>query len=252
MQLLIIEDELPAQKVLQDHVAELLPQAEIAAVLGSVKEARQYLIGQPAPDLIFLDIHLSDGYAWELFPYINDKLPVIFTTAYDAYALRAFELFSLDYLLKPIRPERLAKALQRFQQMQQQPQEAPREFWQQHMQKRAEEHYKKRFLVKLGSKMISVSEEQIAYFQRSELVYLCTIDGKRFPLNQSLDELQEQLDPQHFFRLNRKFIVHIQSIEAVHQHFNGKLKIQLRPAADEEVMVSREKATAFKDWLGDA
>lgn len=252
MQLLIIEDELPAQKVLQDHLANLMPQAEIAAVLGSVKEARQYLISQPAPDLIFLDIHLSDGHAWELFPVIGDQVPVIFTTAYDAYALRAFELFSLDYLLKPIRPERLAKALQRFQQMQQSAQAAPRDFWQQHMQKRVAEHYKTRFLVKLGSKMVSVSEEQIAYFLRSDLVYLCTTDGKRFPLSQSLDELQEQLDPHTFFRLNRKLITHIQSLEAVHQHFNGKLKIQLQPSMEEEVMVSREKATEFKSWLGDA
>ncbi len=252
MKVLIIEDEAPAFRRLQKLLEEINPDIEIVEVLDSVEESVKWFNNHHIPDLIFSDIQLSDGISFDIFDRVPITRPVIFTTAFDEYMLKAFRVNSIDYLLKPIKKEDLEKSLLKYQQMKSvfgggvDMGELLKNV------KLGGQDYKIRFLAKVGDKLVSVETEDVAYFQtRHGVVHMATTQGRTYLLDQALDELMAQLDPNKFFRANRQFIVQFRSISAVHRYHKGKLLIELNPKLEEDVVVSAEKASDFRKWLGD-
>lgn len=249
---LIIEDEAPAYRRLHGLLNRLHPELEVVDVLDSIEGAVQWFAENPMPELILSDIQLSDGLSFEIYRRVPPPCPIIFTTAYDAYMLEAFRTNGIDYLLKPVEEEDLARSIAKFHAL---VKEGPSTALPDMARllaalNGARPAYRERFLVKLGTKLLPVPVSDVAYFLSSDgSTELHTREGRRHLIDQPLDEIEQQLDPTRFFRLNRQCIACIQCISVVHQHFNGKLKVELKPAAPTEVMVSREKAKAFKDWL---
>lgn len=253
MKALIIEDEYPAAERLEKQIAKADAGIEIIARLDSVETATNWLREHAAPDLIFSDIQLSDGLSFEIFEQTLVNSPIIFTTSYDEYAIKAFKLKSIDYLLKPVKQQELDFALRKYKDLQNppsSPENALRlESFLDSLPTTAKRH-KTRFLVRSGEQLVPVFAEQIAYFQTAnELVCLVRNDGKKFLVDYTLEQLEKLLDPEHFFRLNRQFITHLSAINKIHNYFNGKLKLQLAPESSDEVVVSREKAYVFKAWM---
>lgn len=254
MKLLIIEDEYPAAERLQKQLLRLDPTLHILAVLDSVEAAVKWLGTHPAPDLILSDIQLSDGLSFEIFDRLIVRSPIIFTTSYDEYAIKAFKVRSIDYLLKPIKSEELQRALDKYHDL---VPEAP--VVTEHSFRietlldslsHAGRKHKTRFLVKNKEELILVPEAEIAYFQsKNELVCLVRKDGKRFIVDYTLEHLESLLHPANFFRVNRQIIAHLTAIQKIHSYFNGKLKLDLHPNNAGEVTVSREKAGLLKEWL---
>lgn len=253
MKVLIIEDEAPAFRRLQKILEEVEPEVEIVEVIDSVEETVKWLSHHRAPDLLFMDIQLSDGISFEIFEQVKIAKPVIFTTAFDEYMLRAFKVNSIDYLLKPVKPEDLKASLDKFKLLRSEfsavggvdLQEVVRQI------QFTEKIYKPRFLVKQGDKMLSVETGNIAFFHmRHGVVHLVTRAGKTYLMDQSLEELQASLDPTRFYRANRQFIVHFEAITTVHRYHKGKLLVETHPKAAEDMVVSAEKAADFKIWLG--
>lgn len=250
--ILIIEDEEIAAKRLIQLVKKLIPDSQIEGPLESVEQSVQYLSTNPAPDLLFLDIQLADGISFNIFQKVTVLSPVIFTTAYDEYAIKAFELNSIDYLLKPIDEAKLKASIGKFNNIS--------KFYSSadflslknllksvHIQKEA---YKNRFLVSKGDALIPVNCDEIAYFvAEDKLVLLYTCDGKKFIINYTLDSLESQLNPAKFFRINRHCIVNSKSIQKVHNYFNYKLKVEVHPPSTEELIVSKSRTTEFKEWM---
>ncbi|MEM7548962.1 MAG: LytTR family DNA-binding domain-containing protein [Bacteroidota bacterium] len=252
MKVLIIEDEHLAAEKLQNDLKKIEPEIEFLKVIQSVEGALKWLKENPAPDLVFCDIHLSDGLSFDIFKYGTVTSPVIFTTAYDHYAIRAFEVNSVSYLLKPIQPEKLKDALEKYKKLNKEKQPGQtREFDRLvDIIQRGSSQFKTRFLVKVGHKIKSVSTSKIAYFySRDKLNYLITKNDEKLPIDHTLEEVEKMLDPKCFFRLNRQFITQIDAIKEVHPHFKGRMKIDLQPGIDEEIVVSSEKTPAFKQWL---
>lgn len=226
-----------------------------------------YLRQSPRPDLILLDIELSDGQSFEIFNQVGVTSPVIFTTAYDEYARRAFEVNSVDYLLKPVEEAALGKALDKFRQLRQTygsssstGNDGPGgllvpidELLRQINQyQRAETMFRNRFLVHMGQRLLPIDVAEVAYFfSANKLTHLKTGADKQYALDYSLDELDQLLDPRRFYRANRQLIVSHKAVQKVHLYFTSKLKVDLSPAADEEVIISRKKAMAFRRWLGE-
>lgn len=252
MKVLIIEDEAPAFRRLQKILEELEPTIEIVEVLDSVEESVKWLKNHNIPDLIFMDIQLSDGISFEIFDQVPIRKPVIFTTAFDEYTLRAFKVNSVDYLLKPIKKEELKESLEKFKALKQEYGNAVVDISEVVKSIRLDEkHYKTRFLVKQGEKMSSVEADHIAFFHTQHgVVYLVTRSGKKYLMDLTLDDLQNQLDPGVFYRANRQFIVSYQSVSTVHRYHKGKLLIEAVPKPEEGIVVSAEKASDFKAWLG--
>ncbi|MEO9477302.1 MAG: LytTR family DNA-binding domain-containing protein [Cyclobacteriaceae bacterium] len=252
MKVLIIEDEAPAFRRLQKLLEEIQPDIEIVEVLDSVEESVKWFGNHNAPDLIFSDIQLSDGISFEIFDQVKMTRPVIFTTAFDEYMLKAFRVNSIDYLLKPIKQEDLKKSITKFHEMKSAfggGADLTELLKQIHMGGR---DYKARFLVRLKDKLVSVETEDIAYFQtRHGVVHLVTIQGRKYLMDQTLDEVCKQLDPKLFFRANRQFITQFKAIKEVNRYHKGKILVELSPATDEGVIVSAEKAGEFRKWLGD-
>ena len=253
MKVLIIEDEAPAFRRLQKILEEIAPEMEILEVLDSIVDSVAWLSNKGNPDLIFMDIQLSDGLSFRIFDEVQVNCPVIFTTAYDAYMMQAFKVSSIDYLLKPIKEEELRHSLAKYQQMKQSfvldDIGKLNQLIQQIQQ--TDKTYKSRFLVKQGDKLISVETQDISFFNtRNGVVYVHTKHQKSFLMDYTLDELALQLDPQYFYRANRQYLVHFKAIKTVHKYHKGKLLIELDLYADHEVIVSTEKATTFKNWLG--
>jgi DNA-binding LytR/AlgR family response regulator len=254
MKILIIEDEAPAARRLAGLVRDARPDAEILEIIDSVESAAKWLAAHRSPDLIFMDIQLADGLSFDIFGRVEVKAPVIFTTAYDEYALKAFKVNSVDYLLKPVDPEELSNSLRKLQTLRDQfapPLDAAvlRSLVQ--SLRPDQPQFKTRFLVRFGDKLVFIQADDVAYFiAEDKYVFVITRDNKKYPLDHTLDELDTMLDPSVFFRLNRKFISHLKSIQSIHTYFNGKLKLHLVPAEPEEVTVSRERAALFKKWLG--
>ena len=247
---LIIEDEAPAYRRLHGLLGRHHPQLDVVEVLDTIAAAMEWFAANPAPALIFSDIQLSDGSSFEIYRQVPPPCPIIFTTAYDAYMLEAFRTNGIDYLLKPIEEEELARSVAKFHALTKAVPAAPDiDRLLTAIDARTPRH-RDRFLIKLGSRLLPVATRDIAWFiSQDGTTELITREGRRHLLDQPLDEIEAQLDPAHFFRLNRQCIACIECIAVVHQHFNGKLKVELRPATPMEVMVSREKARAFKDWL---
>jgi DNA-binding LytR/AlgR family response regulator len=252
MEVLIIEDEAPAFRRLQKLLEDTGEDIHILDVIDSVKDSVNWLKNHHTPDLIFSDIQLADGISFEIFDQYEVDCPVVFTTAFDEYTLKAFEVNSIDYLLKPIKAEELSRSLSKFKKLNKKETVLPADQINQLLKLFQEPgtDYKERFLVKLGDRLVSVREKDIAYFYIQDgLVFLLTGESKKYPLEQTLDELEKVLNPRHFFRLNRQIIARIEAVKTAHQYFNGKLKIDLIPSWNAEVVISREKASAFKSWM---
>lgn len=254
MKVLIIEDEAPAFRRLQKILEEVQPETEITDVLDSVEESIKWFGTHPRPDLVFMDIQLSDGLSFEIFEQVNITAPVIFTTAFDEYMLKAFKVNSIDYLLKPIKVEDLAHSMQKYKNMKAAfGNTAGPDLNQLISQIRMDDRkFKSRFLVRQADKLVSVETEDIAYFQiRHGVVQLVTNDNKKFLMDQTLEELTQEVDQEKFFRANRQYLISFRSIKAVHKYHNGKLLAELRIPVSDPVTISAEKASVFREWLGE-
>jgi len=253
MKVLILEDEPGAAQNLLDLIHEVDESIEVMAILESVKETVTWLGKHPAPDLGFFDIRLADGLSFEVFEKTSVDFPVIFTTAYDEYALQAFKVNSIDYLLKPVDKAALRTALDKYRSIYQREDSFDFESVRRSIRDvrlHEDKRYKKSFLVYVKDQIIPVSVDQIAYFfLENELVYCRTHDNRKFILDQTLDKIGSQLNPNDFYRSNRQYLVSRQAIQSVVQHFNRKLKLRLTPEPEQEVFISKTKAAAFKGWL---
>lgn len=249
MKVLIIEDEKPAAEKLVRLLARLAPAIQVLGVLGSVEKARQWFREHTGPDLIFMDIELSDGLSFEIFNPGQPACPVIFTTAFDEYWQEAFEHNSIDYLLKPIRAEKLLFALHKYENLKNHFTSNVQELL--HWKRQATDRgYKRRFLVKRGTDYVSVRADEIAYlYATHKLVCLVDEKGQKFILDHSLSEIEKQLDPSSFYRINRKYLVHLKAIRRIRSHTKSKLLLDLEPAAPEEVLIPQENVMAFKAWM---
>ncbi len=256
MKILIIEDEALAAKRIRKMIEEFYPEITIEAVTDSIQSSVEWLKSFPHPDLILMDIELADGQSFEIFNQVDVKSTIIFTTAYDEYAIRAFKVNSIDYLLKPINPDDLKRGIDKFEMLY-----GDEKILQKGLdieavllalRKEQVVTYKQRFLVKQGQRFIPIILSEIAYFYTEEKVsFIRTFSDQRYVVDHSLDELEQLLDSEFFFRANRQYIICPKTIEAIHNHFNGKLKINLKPTASEDIFVSRERAGDFKKWLGE-
>lgn len=247
MKVLIFEDE----RLTAERLVELLKRydskIEVLEVIDSVKKGMEWFVHNSPPDLIFMDVRLSDSISFEIFEKINIETPIIFTTAYDEYALKAFKVNSVDYLVKPYDFKDLRMAIDKFKK--QKPVFSD-EFLRGLLNPSGLK-YKKRFLVKVGDQLKHVDCSKIAYFKFEDgLVVAVTSDKTMLSLDYSLDQLADLLNPQDFFRLNRKFLANVNAIGKIHSYFNGRLKIELIPPASEDVIVSRERTGNFKEWMG--
>ncbi|NEN22685.1 response regulator transcription factor [Cryomorpha ignava] len=251
MNLLIIEDEEQAAKKLRRILKDLLPNAFMHGALESVEDAVEWIKDNPNPDLIFMDIHLADGLSFEIFTKIEVSSPVIFTTAYDQYALRAFKLNSVDYLLKPIEKEELEKALKKYETHFSKP-KWPEGSNQRYITTKTdyENKYKQRFISKIGDKIVAVNTEDIVFaYSENRATYLKNEDGKNFLVDFSLEQLENLLDPEMFFRLNRQYISRFEGIEKMVSYSNSRLKIWLKHCDNADIVLSREKTRLFKEWI---
>lgn len=260
MKVLIIEDEELAAKKLQKILASVDETAEVVGVEGSIRSSVHWLKNNTQPDLILMDIELCDGQSFEIFDKIEVKSTVIFTTSYDEFALKAFKVNSIDYLLKPIQKEDLQSALAKLDKLKNMyGQTAPLVSPPQNMDNLIKElqlklqskEYRKRFLVKLGQKLVSIEIDEIAYFYSDgRLNFFKTKDHKKFVVDYTMDELEEMLNPENYFRISRSFYVSVDCIEQIHDYFGNRLILHLQPPVDKEALVSREKVTEFKKWMG--
>lgn len=250
MNTLIIEDEEFAAEALEAQIIMLRPQIHILGVLTSIVEAVEWLKTNPTPDLIFCDIHLSDGNSFEIFTQVKPSCPIIFTTAFDQYAIEAFKVNSIDYLLKPLRRDDLQQALVKYEQL--------RSTSTMELQKlkdfltiqTKQKDPKTRFMVKSGQKIKVIEVSNIAYFKAEDgVVLLITHNNKRFVVNYTLDELEDQLDEHTFFKANRQLLVSIKAIAEVHPYFKGRLQLRLEPPTQQDPVISSNKTAAFKVWL---
>ncbi|MBD8491316.1 response regulator transcription factor [Echinicola sp. CAU 1574] len=253
MNVLIIEDENLAAEKLEQMLKKYDSKLHVLANLTSVQETVDWLREKPSPDLIMMDIRIDDGLCFEIFQQIEVSSPVIFTTAYDQYAIKAFEVHSIDYLLKPIQYEKLVQSMEKLKRLQSGFQREPNGLNVDQILSAIQENqtaYKSRFLVKAGTKIKSIKTEQIAYiYTERKLNLLVTNKGDKYPLDQSLDDLIQVLDPQLFFRANRQLILHIDAVSEIHPYFKGRVKLQVSPDLDSEIIISSEKTPLFKAWL---
>lgn len=250
MRVVILEDEQLTAQRLDNMLHKYDEDLEVLATLPSVAEAVDWFKNNDDPDLIFMDIHLEDDQSFSIFEKINLDVPVIFTTAYDEYMIKAFKVNSIDYLMKPVNYSELVNAIEKFKKLQKHYQENGLENLL-HAVHKKEPEYKQRFLISVGSKLRTVDIADINYFYCSEkITFLVTKDNQRLPIDYSLDKLVLLLDPKQFFRVNRALLIKLNSIANMHVFAKGKIKLDLTPAMKEEVFVSLDKVTPFKDWLG--
>ncbi|HTE09467.1 MAG TPA: LytTR family DNA-binding domain-containing protein [Chitinophagaceae bacterium] len=253
MKILIIEDEELAVKKLQKTLASTAADAEVVGTTDSIKSSVEWLQQNPAPDLILMDIELADGQSFEIFNLTEVKSPVIFTTSYDEYALKAFKVNSVDYLLKPVQKEELQAALNKFAKLRndKKPDINIETLVKELQQKLQHKEYRKRFLVKHAQKLVSIEVDDIAYFYSDgRLNFFKTNDNRKFVVDYTMDELEEMLDPEKYFRISRSFYVSIDSVDKIDDYFGNRLILGIKPVVDKEALVSREKVTEFKKWLG--
>ncbi|GAB5474151.1 MAG: LytTR family DNA-binding domain-containing protein [Maribacter sp.] len=250
MKAVIVEDEHIASRRLAQLISELAPEIEIVGQLTSVENGLAWFKDNPLPQLIFLDIQLNDGYGFDILDQLQEHPPVIFTTAYNEYAIRGFKYNGLDYLLKPIDKNDLRTALSKFRRTNG---TSPKVWDNQNLEQIRnlfQKEYKHRFMVKVGNQFKSFNVSDIAYFKSNEgLIFLHMFTGQAYPVEYSLDQLEEILNPVQFFRINRKFMVSVNSVEEIHTYFNSRLKLKILPKVEEQVIVSRERTTKFKKWL---
>ena len=247
MKVVIVEDEKLAAERLTTLLLAYDPAVEIMGCFESIEDAVQYLKQYAHPDMILLDIHLSDGHSFEIFKQVNYNRPVIFTTAHDQYALEAFKMFSIDYILKPVTLEALAAAINKLKSVS--VSFANIDFNRVLPELRGQP-YKKRFLGKVGQRLFFITTDTICFFQAdNKIVYLVDNEGNRYVVEHTMESLEDLLDPQQFFRLNRSFIVSIDAIEQVKPYYNSRLKLSVKCiTSQEDMVVSRERVAGFKQW----
>jgi len=243
MKIVIIEDEKPAARLLKRKVENL--NCEVIAVLSSVTESIEWFLQNEHPDLVLVDIQLSDGLSFEIFEQVEIKSSVIFTTAYDEYALKAFKLNSIDYLLKPIDENELKAAIEKFLSLQNKA-----VFNQQSLNNVYSSNFKKRFVVKTGNiiKIIDVNDIE-CFYSAFKSSFLTTIENRSFSLDDSMETIEKEINKEYFFRVNRQFIINLKAIKEISIYSNSRLKISLNNYKEEEIIVSREKVQAFKEWI---
>lgn len=251
---LIIEDEQLIAKELQYKISDIAKDIDIIQVLPSLKTAFKWFLENAEPDLIFADIQLSDGISFEIFKRYELKCPVIFTTAYDEYAIQAFKVNGIDYLLKPVDSEDLKKAIDKSRAIIDSKSEYPKDFHQLinliSNPESLKNKFKEQFIVSHRKHWIPVSVKDIACFYRDSINFIYTFSGEKYMLDfATLEEVEELLDPKIFYRSNRQSIININAIQSVKPHENQKLTVTLQPPLNLEVDISREKAPAFKKWL---
>lgn len=256
MKILIIEDEEPAVAKLRKTLSAAAPDAEVVGVTDSITASITWLGQNPHPDIILSDIELTDGQSFEIFRKTEVESMLIFTTSYDEFAMQAFKLNSIDYLLKPVQKDELKVALDKYKRLYGHSksglESASQDLRQllQTFQLTQPVSYRKRFLIKHLQKLVSIPVEDIAYFYVDELTFFKTHDGQRFVVDYTLDEIEGMIDPDEFFRTNRSFLVSVRSIQKIEDYFGNRLILRLTPENDRESLVSREKVNGFKKWLG--
>jgi two-component system LytT family response regulator len=245
-----IEHDKPAAEKLLRAIQKADPSIEVSAVLNNVKDAVAWLQQNPMPDLLFVDIELSDGLSFKIFETVSINSPVIFCTAFDEYWQEAFEHNSIDYLLKPVKQEKLETALNKYDKLKQHFASGFQQLlqWQ---QQPAANGYKKRFLVKRGTDYISVKTDDIAYFYAAhKLVCMVGNSNQKFILDQSLADIEKQLDPAQFYRVNRKYLIQLNAIKKIKTFPKSKLQLEVEPVVNEDIIISQENVSAFKEWIG--
>ncbi|MCU7496152.1 MAG: response regulator transcription factor [Ignavibacteria bacterium] len=253
MKVLIIEDEALTSRRLKELIHLSDDSIEVLDILDSIESSVDYFERNPQPDLIFMDIQLSDGLSFEIFNRVDISCPVVFTTAFDEYAVQAFRVNSIDYLLKPVKAEDLQRSLDKFNRLKTPYQTSfnPGEIHEVLKKLSLNQTvYKSGFLLKTGQTYQRISCQEVAYFHtENKLTYIVLFSGKIFVTEYTLDILEKELNPYLFFRISRQFIVSLNSVESVHVYFGGSLKLKLRPESALEAIVSRRRAAGFKDWM---
>lgn len=248
MKVVIIEDEQAAVRRLQKLLTEINPGIEVITALSSIEAAANWFQENPQPDLVLMDIHLADGSSFEIFEKVAITAPVIFATAYDEYALKAFKVNAIDYLLKPIKAAELEAAIKKVKDKPKK-EEAGNDL----IEKLTEAGFikkHKRILVRMGQAFKLVDLDQVAYFYSKDKISFAVMPGnKRYPLDQSLDQIEHMLDQEHYFRINRQFIVKMESIEEMIAYSKSRVKLKLSPHTEEDAIVSKERSPEFKRWL---
>jgi len=246
MKVLILEDEIPAQMQIKRLLYQNYPDFDIMATLTSVLSAAEWL-KKNTVDIIFMDVELSDGICFELFNLVDVKSNIIVTTAYESYALSAFKVNSIDYLLKPVEKDEFIKAVEKCKKLRANTEYSP-DFVNKLIS--ASKVYKQRFTVKLGTQIIVVNTTDIAYFYAdNKATYIVSFDKKMHLSDLTLDTIESQINPEIFFKLSRSCIASISAIESISRHFNSRLKVHLKPQFKEDIFVSRVRVPAFLEWL---
>jgi DNA-binding LytR/AlgR family response regulator len=247
MKVIIIEDEAPAAERLKKMLRASACDIEVIQVLSTLSGALAWIGANPLPDLIFMDIQLSDGLSLDLVKIVRIDCPVIFTTAYDEYWQEAFEYNSIEYLLKPLKKEKLEAALHKFGELKEYFRGRYRDLMEYQGSGRK---YKDRFLVRRGGEYVSIKAADVSFFYAShKLVCLVRKDGTKFILDHSLSDIEKQVDPDEFYRVNRKYLVNLQAIRRIHALSKSKLTIEVVPPAAEELVISSENSSGFKKWI---
>jgi DNA-binding LytR/AlgR family response regulator len=251
VKVLIVEDEKSAAKRIISLLQEIDPQIQVTQVVDTVKKTVEWFKAHPAPDLLFLDIQLADGLSFEIFDKVEINCPVIFTTAYDQYALRAFEVYSLDYLLKPIDGDKLIRAIDKYNKIIGHPhQKLDTAILQNALEMIQGKSFKERFIVKYGEHIKSIPSDQIyCFFSEEKITFLKTYEGRKFVVDYTIEQIESLIDPAQFFRINRKYIINVEAIEDVVIYSNSRLKLIVKHFHDMDMIVAREKVQSFKRWL---
>ncbi|HUX54803.1 MAG TPA: LytTR family DNA-binding domain-containing protein [Williamwhitmania sp.] len=254
VKVVIVEDEVHTGAMLRNMIAELRPAWDVLAMLQSVKDTVAWLSSNPHPEIIFMDIELADGSCFEIFNEIEVESGIVFTTAYHEHALRAFQLNSIHYLLKPIKKDELEQAIVKFEKILEliQPEEHVAIDYHTLAQEitNSQLSYRRRILVSKRGAFFSLPMDDVAYiYVDTKVTFVVAFDGKQYPISQSLDKLEPELDPALFFRANRQAIVNLNAIEKFEAYFNGKLVLHLKNQLGEKIIVSRDKAMALKSWM---
>jgi two-component system response regulator LytT len=260
MNVLIVEDEKLAVRKLTKLIEDTAPDLQIKGITPSIAATVDWIntnrrSGNSEPELIFMDIELADGQSFEIFNRVEIRSTVIFTTSYDEYALQAFKVNSIDYLLKPVQQEDLQRSIKKFYELTRKPQNNLLPGLESilktlSLQQSAPE-YRKRFLVKQGARMLSIEIAEIAFFYTEDSISLFkNHQGQKFVVDYRMDDLEQALDPEHFFRINRGIIVTHKSVVQIQPYYNNRLSLTLKPVLEKEVIVSREKTNDFRKWMG--
>lgn len=257
MKAIIIEDEPLVARDLQKIISEIDPTISILTVLDSLKKCVAYFKSNPTPDLLFMDVQLSDGVSFDLFKEIQLDCPIIFTTAYDEYAIRAFKLNSIDYLLKPVDKNELKISIQKFIRMKESLspsfdiQDQVKKLIEQVNQPKGEQkNYKERFMAHAGKSYVIIHSEKIAYFQKDAIIYIVTKENEKYVTDfQTMEEIEDLINPALFFRANRQFIVQANAIESFRADMYGKIVAKIKENNTMAIDISREKAQNFKKWI---